>query len=81
MQDFAFSRVGDEPPVAVVKYEVMRRENFEELVAAVNSYLNNGWQLVGGVSVMTHVTHYQNRDDVLCSDVVTVCAQALVKRS
>jgi hypothetical protein len=34
---------------AVVKYEILRRELADELVEAVNSYINTGWEPLGGV--------------------------------
>lgn len=54
--------------VPTTRYEVMRRDKCDELILAVNSYLNTGWQLQGGVTNALY-------------DGQMVWAQALVKRS
>lgn len=33
------------------RYEVLRRDKCQDLCDAVSSYLNAGWELVGGVAV------------------------------
>lgn len=33
-----------------MKYEVLRRGTADELVEAVNAYLNTGWEPLGGVT-------------------------------
>jgi hypothetical protein len=32
-----------------MKYEIIRRETADELILAVNSYINNGWQPTSGL--------------------------------
>lgn len=63
-----------------MRYEVIRRDSADELTEAVNSYLNVGWELVGGISVVVAYSHYKDRDDCLMSSDTTIWAQAM-KRS
>lgn len=60
-----------------VDYQVLRRPTFEELEVAVNAFINQGWDLVGGVAVSQAYSVYTDRDgDVRSSDEVIV-AQAI----
>lgn len=63
----------------MTRYEIIRRETADELVEAVNSYLNIGWILVGGL-VLSRVNRvYTNRDDEVCSTDEVTWAQAIVR--
>jgi hypothetical protein len=59
------------------QYQIVRRESLEELEEAVNAFINQGWELVGGVSVALGYSVYTNRDDCVSSDATTICAQAI----
>lgn len=58
-------------------YQIIRREKADELAEAVGSYINQGWELVGGVCVASTTRHYQDRDDQLCASTDWVWAQAV----
>jgi hypothetical protein len=61
----------------LMNYEVVRRDSFEDLTLAVNGYINQGWELVGGVCVALAYSVYTNRDGEVSSDATTICAQAI----
>lgn len=63
----------------MLSYQVVRRETCPELEEAVNCFINQGWQPVGGVMVSQAVSHYQNREDTLCSITETTWAQAIYR--
>lgn len=60
-----------------MKYQVVRRDSFEELELAVNVFTNQGWELVGGVAVSISHPIYTNRDGEVCSSEDVVVAQAI----
>lgn len=60
-----------------MQYQIVRRDSFEALEEAVNAFLNQGWELVGGVAVALGYNVYTTRDDVVSSDATTICAQAI----
>ena len=64
-----------------IDYQVVRRESFEELEIAVNAYINQGWELAGGVAVTLAYSVYTTRDDTVSSDATTICAQAITRRA
>lgn len=59
------------------EYQIIRRETFEELEEAVNAFINQGWEPVGGVAVTLGYSVYTNREDHVSSDATTICAQAI----
>lgn len=63
-----------------MNYAIIRRAGADELAEAVSSYINQGWELVGGVSVACATRHYQARDDQLCASTDWVWAQAVKKK-
>lgn len=58
-------------------YQVVRRDSCTELEEAVNCFINQGWELVGGVAVSIAYSHYQDREDCLCSSETVIWAQAI----
>lgn len=60
-----------------MNYQIVRRETAAELEEAVDAFVNQGWTAVGGVMAACAATHYQNRDDQLCSSVEWTWAQAI----
>lgn len=62
-------------------YQIVRRDSFEDLEEAVNAFINQGWELVGGVCVTMSHSVYTTRDDTVTSDAQTICAQAIKRRS
>lgn len=58
-------------------YQVVRRDTCDELEEAVNAFINQGWELVGGVSVSISHGVYTDRDDSVCSSEYALWAQAI----
>lgn len=59
------------------EYQVIRRETFDALEEAVNAFINQGWELVGGVCVSISHSVYTDRDGEVSSTEGTICAQAI----
>jgi hypothetical protein len=60
-----------------MNYQIIRRDTAAELEEAVDAFLNQGWTAIGGVAVVSAVSHYQNREDTLCSSTEWIWAQAI----
>lgn len=77
MENFDFKRINEEERPPVASYQIVRRDSFEALEEAVNAFINQGWELVGGVSASQAYSVYTNRDGEVSSDINTICAQAI----
>jgi len=64
-----------------MKYEIIRRDSADELISAVNSYMNPGWEPVGGVTLSVDRDRWENeRKGCSESSVDIIWAQAIVMR-
>jgi hypothetical protein len=73
----------DDGPNPVTTYEVIMRNKREDLVLAVNAYINTGWKPIGGVCASVSHSVYTTRlnhdgDLVVTSDRETLWAQAVL---